>query len=63
MSLRLYRFLSNLMIRAGATNLPRIFDIIDTGDQAEQLKLTPSAAEVGTLGPDVFAQVKLVTVK
>lgn len=50
-------------VPAGATNYPRIFDIPDGGDQAAQLAFIPSTAEVGTLGPDDYAQVKLLIVK
>jgi hypothetical protein len=47
---------------AGATNYPRIFDLIDAGDQAEQLAFTPSDADVGALTPDDFAQIDVLKV-
>jgi alpha-amylase/alpha-mannosidase (GH57 family) len=47
----------------GATNYPRIFDLADMGDQAQQLAFTPSSADVGTLTPDDFAQVNLLIAK
>ncbi|MGH2522634.1 MAG: glucodextranase DOMON-like domain-containing protein, partial [Anaerolineales bacterium] len=47
-------------VPAGATNYPRILDLIDTGDQAAQLTFTPSTAEVGALTPDDFAQVSVL---
>lgn len=49
-------------VPAGTTNYPRIFDLADAGDQAEQLAFSPSTAEVGTLTPDDFAQIRLLTV-
>jgi hypothetical protein len=47
----------------GATTYPRIFDLADTGDQAQQLAFTPSTADVGALTPDDFAQVNLLIAK
>jgi len=47
-------------VPAGATNYPRIFDLIDAGDQAAQLAFTPSTAEVGGLTADDFAHIALL---
>ena len=49
-------------VPAGATNYPRILDLADTGDQSQQLTFTPSTEEVGTLTPDDFAQIGLLTI-
>ncbi len=48
-------------VPAGATNYPRIFDIPDAGDQAEQLAFMPSSAGVETLTSNDFAQIDLLT--
>jgi alpha-amylase/alpha-mannosidase (GH57 family) len=47
-------------VPAGAANYPRIFDLADSGDQAQQLAFTPSPAEVGSLQPEDFAQILLL---
>ncbi len=47
-------------VPAGATNYPRIFDLVDTGDQAAQLGFTPSPADVDSLTADDFAQIALL---
>ena len=49
-------------VPASATNYPRIFDLADSGDQAQQLTFTPSTVDVGTLTPDDFAQISLLIV-
>lgn len=48
-------------VPGGITNYPRIFDLANSGDQSDQLKYTPSTADVGRLTPDDFAQVTLLT--
>ncbi len=47
----------------GATNYPRVFDLLDAGDQAAQLAFTPSTADAATLTVNDLAQVKLLFVK
>ena len=47
-------------VPAGATNYTRIFDLVDAGNQAEQLAFMLSTADVKTLTPDDFAQVELL---